>query len=438
MSGQPLLKVALVALNWPGYQSLALGYLRAFAEADQHLAGRAAFVTLDLDSEMDPWWVAYRILGLEPDVVAFSVMCWNANKVFTTCSLIKQAMPDIRIVIGGPEVTPIAEQVLEKHPEIEIAVRGEGEETFAELIHTMLGTRKLSYVDGVTVRDGDRITSAPDRPLIANLDDIPSPYTAGVLQPLQGSAYIETFRGCPHDCGYCFEGKGYGRVRYFSKERVTAEIDALAGSGAVTSFSFVDPVFNLTRDRLEWLSEVLAPHAARGLRLHTIEVDIEHIDDEEAEMLSRAGVVSVETGPQTVGAAALEACHRRFDRDRFVSGVEALKRRGISVECDLIIGLPGDTLQDFFDGLDFLVELDPGIIQMSSLHVLPGTDLWNRAEELGLVFNQDPPHEIIHTATMGFAELRRAEAYGSTVSDHYRARLHPKQPQAGGLPQEVS
>jgi radical SAM superfamily enzyme YgiQ (UPF0313 family) len=423
MSPRSPLKVALVALNWPGYQSLALGYLRAYAEADPGLAGRAAFVTLDLDSEMDPWWVAYRILGLEPDVVAFTVTCWNANKVYTTCSLVKQAMPDMRIVLGGPEVTPIAEEVLEGHPEIDAVVRGEGEATFAELVHTMLGTRRLSYVDGVTARDGDRISSAPDRPLIADLDDIPSPYTAGVLQPLDGSAYIETFRGCPHKCGYCFEGKGYGRVRYFSQERVKAEIAALAENEDVHSFSFVDPVFNLTRDRLEWLSEALAPYAARGLRLHTIEVDIEHIGDEEAELLARAGVRSVETGPQTVGEAALEACRRRFDHDRFVNGVEALKRQGISVECDLIIGLPGDTLEDFFAGLDFLVALDPGIIQMSSLHVLPGTDLWNRADELGLVFNHDPPHEIIHTATMGFAELRRAEAYGSTVSDHYRARL---------------
>ena len=423
MSSGPLLKVALVALNWPGYQSLALGYLRAFAEADPRLDGRAAFVTLDLDSEMDPWWVAYRILGLEPHVVAFTVTCWNANAVYTTCSLIKQAMPQIRIVIGGPEVTPIAEDVLERHDEIEAVVRGEGEQTFAELLHTMLGTRKLTYVDGVTARDGDKVRSAPDRPLIANLDDIPSPYTAGVLQPLDGHAYIETFRGCPHACGYCFEGKGYGRVRYFSQDRVRAEIAALAEDASVNSFSFIDPVFNLTRDRLQWLSEALAPHAAAGLRLHTIEVDIERIDDEEAELLVRAGVMSVETGPQTVGTAALEACRRHFDKERFIAGVEALKRRGISVECDLIIGLPGDTLEDFFDGLDFLVELDPGRIQMSSLHVLPGTDLWKRADELGLVFNHNPPHEIIHTATMGFAELRRAEAYGSTVTDHYRARL---------------
>jgi anaerobic magnesium-protoporphyrin IX monomethyl ester cyclase len=419
----PQQKVALVALNWPGYQSLALGYLRAYAEADQRLAGRVAFATLDLDSEMDPWWVAYRVMGLEPDVVAFSVTCWNAQATYTACSIIKQAMPDVRIIVGGPEVTPIAEETLERCEHVEAVVRGEGEATFAELVHTMLGSRRLSYVEGVTARDGERIDSAPDRPLISDLDEIPSPYVAGVLEPLEGAAYIETYRGCPHACGYCFEGKGYGRVRYFSKERVASEIAALAGAGNVSTFSFVDPVFNLTRDRLEWLSSTLAPHATRGIRLHTIEVDIEHVGPEEAELLARAGVVSVETGPQSVGSQALETCKRRFDRERFTAGVAACKDAGISVECDLIIGLPGDTFDDVLAGLEFLVALDPGKIQMSSLHVLPGTDLFNRADELGLVFNQDPPHEIIHTATMDFSELRRAEAFGCTVADHYRARL---------------
>lgn len=424
MSTEPL-KVALVALNWPGYQSLALGYLRAYAEADSRLTGRAAFLTLDLESDMDPWWVAYRIMGLEPDVVAFSVTCWNANAIYTACSLIKQTMPQVRIVVGGPEVTPIAEDVLGENEAIEAVVRGEGEATFAELIQTMLGTRRLSYVDGVTARDGDRIDSAPDRALIANLDEIPSPYTTGVIQPLNGAAYIETFRGCPHKCGYCYEGKDYGRVRYFSNERVEAEVASLAGDPTVNAFSFVDPVFNLTRDRLSWLSDVLAPHAAAGIRLHTIEIDIEMIGEAEAGQLARAGVMSVETGPQTIGEAALSACRRKFDREKFVVGVEACKAHGISVECDLIIGLPGDTLEDFFEALEFLIELDPGKIQMSTLHVLPGTDLWIRAEEHGIIYNRKPPHEVIKTATMGFAELRRAEAFGSTVADHYRARLNP-------------
>jgi len=418
------LKVALLAMNAPGYQSLAIAYLRAFAEADARLKGRAAFQSLDLASDDDPWWVAFRIIGLAPDVLGASVLCWNARAIYDVCRIVKQALPEITIVLGGPEVGPVAEDVLAAHPQIDAVVRGEGEETFAEVLDLARRGKPLSRADGVSARDaGGTIRSAPDRALIADLDSIPSPYLSGVLAPREGTAYIEGYRGCPHRCAYCFEGKGYGRIRAFSRERVEAEIAHLADERGVRSFSFIDPVFNLTAERLAWLAEALAPHAARGTTLHTVEVDIERVDDVSAAQLARAGVTSVETGPQSVGAAALAACHRGFDRERFVRGVEALKAAGIRVECDLIVGLPEDTVSDFFEGLAFCVSLDPGKVQTSTLHVLPGTELYQHAEELGLSFDPEPPHEIIATSTIGFADLRRAEARSVYLTRLYAARI---------------
>jgi coproporphyrinogen III oxidase-like Fe-S oxidoreductase len=182
-------------------------------------------------------------------------------------------------------------------------------------------------------------------------------------------------------------------------------------------------VFNLTDSRLSWLADALEPHARRGVRLHTIEVDIERIDAEAARTLARAGVASVETGPQTVGAQALRTCRRRFDAEAFAAGVKALRAEGISVECDLIVGLPGDDAYDFLSGLRFCLDLDPGIVQTSTLHVLPGTELWERADELGLRFDPKPPHEVVVTPDTSYADLRRAEVLSMAVSRAYRARL---------------
>ncbi|MGB4594211.1 MAG: radical SAM protein [Coriobacteriia bacterium] len=423
MSTSPL-KVVLVGLNSPGYQSLALGFVRAYAQADDRLRGRVGFQTLDLEIGIDPWWVAYRVLALEPDVLGVSITCWNARAAYDLCRVVKQASPGTRIVLGGPEVSPIAEDVLAAHPQIDAVVRGEGEQTFSDLLHAYARRREPGRVDGVTARDvNGAIVSAPDRALIADLDSIPSPYLAGIMAPVEGGAYIETYRGCPHRCGYCFEGKGYGRVRQFSRERVESEIAAVTGTPGVTSFSFIDPVFNLTDERLVWLSGVLEPYAARGLRLHTVEVDIERIDDAAAKLLVKAGVGSVETGPQSIGDRALETCRRSFDRDRFAAGVEALKRHGIQVECDLIVGLPGDTAADFFAGLGFCLGLDPGKVQTSTLHVLPGTDLWNRAAELGLAYDPEPPHEIIATDTIGYVDLRRAEVRATWIQRTYESTV---------------
>ncbi len=419
-----VLRVVLLGLNTPGYQSLALGYVRAYAQADDRLAGRVGFQTLDLELGVDAWWVAYRIIGMEPDVLGVSTTCWNARTVFEVCRVVKHASPDTLVVVGGPEVSPIASGVLHGHPEIDVVVRGEGEETFSDLLYALTRSREIARVEGVTVRSRDgSVVTAPDRGLIANLDSVPSPYLSGVMVPRDGSAYIETYRGCPHRCAYCFEGKGYGRLRHFSRERVEAEIEALATAPGVRSFSFIDPVFNLTDERLTWLADVLEPYARRGLRLHTIEVDIERIDDEAAALLARAGVISVETGPQTVGTAALATVHRPFDRDRFEAGVAALKRHGIRVECDLIVGLPGDTVEDFLEGMRFCLGLDPGKVQTSTLHVLPGTELWTRAEELGMIFDPEPPHETITTPHVGYQDLRRAEVFACWVQRMYEARL---------------
>jgi radical SAM superfamily enzyme YgiQ (UPF0313 family) len=420
---QPQLKVALVAVNAPGYQSLALGYLQAYAQTHRRLAGKAGFQRIDVDTTMDVWWIAFRVLAMRPDVMAVSVTCWNARAVYELCRIVHGAAPETVIVLGGPEVGPIAEEVLAAHPAVHAVVRGEGEESFAELLDCFLRGRKAWMVEGVTARKGDEIVSAPDRALIEDLDSIPSPYLSGILTPREGVAYLETYRGCPHRCGYCYEGKGYGRIRSFSKERVAAEIEAVAGSPGIENYSFIDPVFNLTPDRLGWLAGVLEPWAARGKRLHTVEVDIERVDAEAAALLRRAGVVSVETGPQSVGRAALATCRREFDAERFAGGVAALKQAGISVECDLIIGLPGDAVWDVLAGLRFIVSLDPGRLQTSTLHVLPGTDLYQRADELGLAFDREAPHEVVATREIGYEDLRRAEVASVALQAAYRATL---------------
>jgi radical SAM superfamily enzyme YgiQ (UPF0313 family) len=422
MAAAPL-RCAMLALNSPGYRSLALGYLRAYAQADRRLAGRVAFETLDLDTDVDPWWVAWRVLGLEPDVLAISVTCWNARAVYEVCRIVASARPECAIVLGGPEVGPDADAVLAAHPEVGVVVRGEGELTFADLLAELAGGGKAWRVDGITLRRGGEIVVTPDRALVGDLDDLPSPYLTGVLTPVDGGAYLESYRGCPHRCAYCFEGKGYGRIRSFSDQRIAAEIDFVATAPGVKTFSFIDPVFNLTGDRLRMVAERMAPHVARGVRLHTIEVDIERIDPEAAATLRSAGVASVETGPQTVGAGALEACHRPFDAVRFAAGVSALRDAGVSCECDLIVGLPGDDAYDLLAGLRFVLALDPGKIQSSTLHVLPGTELWERAAELGLEFDRVPPHEVIATPNVSFRDLRRAEVLASSVQSAYRARI---------------
>jgi anaerobic magnesium-protoporphyrin IX monomethyl ester cyclase len=428
VSSKGRLVVALVGVSSPGYRSLANAYLREAVKADPRLP-EVWVATPEFPTTADPWWIAYQLLELDPapDVVGFSVVCWNARTVYDVVRIVKQVRPECFVVVGGPEVGPIAEQVLAEQPGGDAVVRGEGELTLPELLHSLVQGGDPGSVPGVSARDGERVVSGPERLPIEDLDDLRSPFSAGG-HATDGSAYLETYRGCPHRCAYCYEGKGETRIRSYSWERIASDIEAVASTPGMRSFSFIDPVFNLTTDRLERLADLMAPWVVRGVRLHTIEVDIERVDDAQAALLARAGVVSVETGPQSIGAAALETCARTFDAEKFRAGVEACRRRGISVECDLIVGLPGDTPADVLAGIDFAIGVDPGKVQLSTLHVLPGTDLWARAEELGLRYDPQPPHEVISTAQIPYGELRRLEVLGNAATAIYRARMPRKEP----------
>jgi len=402
--------IALAGVSQPGYRCLANAYLRESLKRDVRLPS-LAIATLDFDTSIDAWWIVYEILALDhvPDLLGFSVYCWNASIIYEVLELIHRIRPEQRIVLGGPEVGPIAELIRECFPFVTYVVTGEGERAICDVVHAI-------------VRGGD-LDLLPSREAIKNLDEIPSPYTDVHPPATDGSAYLETFRGCPHRCAYCYEGKGTSQIRSFGWDRIQADIDRVARTPGMQSFSFVDSAFNLTKDRLKRLSDILAPYAARGIRLHTIEVDIESIDDEQAALLRRAGVVSVETGPQTTCAKALELSNRTFDEDVYRQGVEACKREGIQVESDLIIGLPGDTVESVLESFRFCVDVDPGVIQASTLHVLPGTVLWDRAEELGLKFDSDAPHEVIETADISYSDLRDLEIFGHALGSLYRARL---------------
>lgn len=404
--------VALVGISQPGYQCLANAYLRESLRADTRLSNLAVG-TLEFDTTASAWWIVYHLLSqeYEPDLVGFSVYCWNAATVYEILRLLRKVRPDLPVVLGGPEVGPIAEEMCERFsPQVVYVAASEGERVICDVVEVLMrdkSPRKLAYL--------------PTRDAVEDMDTLPPPYTEEQRPPIDGSAYIETYRGCPHRCSYCYESKGIAKIRSFSWQRIAADIDLVAGTPGMRSFTFVDSAFNLTLERLRKLSDLLAPHAARGIRLHTIEVDIESIDDEQAALLVRAGVVSVETGPQTTGTVALEQSQRSFNRDAYLRGVKACRDAGITVIADLILGLPGDSVETCLESMRFVVQdADPGIMQASSLHVLPGTLLWDKAEELSLHYDSEPPHAVIQTADISFRELRELEVFSAALGKLYR------------------
>ena len=415
--------IAFVGINQPGYSTIANAYLREAVKADTRLP-EVWVQTLDFYVDQDPWWMFYQLAALDPvpDFISFSVYCWNAEMVYKLTDMLSRLCPEVRLVLGGPEVGPRACEVLEEHPELYAVVAGEGEKSVPSLLLSYAREGDPYGIPGVACKTPQGVRMAPEEP-IQVLDTIRPPYTSEHVPALDGAAYLETFRGCPHQCAYCFEAKGSTRIRAFSWKRVAEDVARVASTPGLSSFTFIDSVFNLTLSRLEKLAEIMEPWAQKGIRLHTIEVDIESIDEHQARLLKKCGVVSVETGPQTTNMCTLERLQRTLDKEKFLTGVVACRSEGIRVEADLIIGLPGDGVAEVLESMRFAMKSGADIVQMSTLHVLPGTPLWDKSDEYGLVFDSVAPHEIMQTNELSFRELRQLEVFGVALSKLIRARV---------------
>jgi MoaA/NifB/PqqE/SkfB family radical SAM enzyme len=392
---------------------LALGYLAACAQSalpqvDVTIAPQE-IMSYGGDARIIRW-----LEGEAPDLIGFGVAVWNLERTLHLCRELKQKLPKTCLVLGGPEVTGDNDYLLEQGG-FDAGVVGEGEETFIALLDALLRGRTLGVVPGLLLREGESWALTPTRALAEGLDRIPSPYIGGILEPsFLGSVFLETVRGCPYRCAYCYYHKSYPRVRTFPLDRIRREL-WWALERRVKDVTIIDPCF-ARRPHLPELLGMMAEVNSGGRFRVQCELNAEDLDGDLVRRLARAGVNSVEVGLQTTNRRALDLINRRFSPEGFLTGVRLLREAGIRAVVDIIVGLPGDTLDDVKRSVDFLVANEAfDALQLYPLSVLPGTELRRRARDLGLRYRRDPPYYVLETAEMGRDEIKEAFVYGENA-----------------------
>ncbi len=418
-------KVTLISFNWANHFSLANGCLKAFAEKDRVIAENADIQIVDFDAEdHDVRQALYYLSRERPDIVGFSSYCWNMDKVLELSRLLKQLNPHTKIVLGGPEVGPIARKCMTENPAVDVVVMGEGEVTFQELLRSYLDQGKpMASIKGITYRQDGKILSTEQRPLMDDLGDIPSPYLTGILTPRDRVTYLETYRGCPYKCAFCFEGKNFPKLRFFPEERIRREIELVTSNPNISTFHVVDSVFNLKKSRLRRIAQMFNEANRSGAGLTTVEVMAELVDEETVELLKKANVLSVETGPQTVNTDTIKNISRYYRKEKFNRGIKLLLDGGIEVLTDLIIGLPGDNFFRFLRSAKAMIRLKPTTIVFSILHVLPGTELYANADRFGLLFDDKAPHLVLKNDTFPYDEIDKAVVLAVSMEREYKLKI---------------
>jgi hypothetical protein len=427
------LRLALVSL--PARESpeaLPLGAacvaaaIKAAASGDPELASVECSM-LEGSLGESPDALASRIAASGAGIVGFSVYSWNRDTLSRTASRLRGAKGGMLLFAGGPEATADPQGLIAE-AELDFAIAGEGETAVVAALRAILGGRELGGLPGVVLPGAEGRACPPE-----DCSALPSPWLLGTIDPRScgGDVVWELSRGCPFRCAYCYESKGASGSRPFPMERIEAELELFLRSGV--SYAFVlDPTFDADAGRaailldlfrakaprMRWKFEVRAELLDRGLVRRFAELDC-----------------SLQVGLQSARRETLDAIGRPgFDRKEFARKAAMLSTAGVSFGLDLIYGLPGDTLRDFEEGLDFALGLEPNHLDLFPLALLPGTELRERSGELGIEADPRPPYLVRSTRELPAEGMAAAAAlaaacdrfygYGRAVG-WFRAALRP-------------
>lgn len=348
--------------------------------------------------------ILQKILKKDFDIIGFCTYIWNVNLVLSLCRSIKKNR-SIKIVLGGPEVSYNAKDILEKNSCVDYVISGEGELPFAELC----GDKSIDLILGLCYRNGDEIVVRP--PFISQ-ENPPLPYGEEYFSRLEGRiAYLETSRGCPYRCAFCLSGRCQ-EVRFFDTEEAKQSILALANSGAQT-IKFIDRTFNADKKRARelflFIIDKYGSEIPEGVCFH-FEIEGDILDDETIRLLSaaKAGSIQMEIGLQSFNKDTLEAVNRKTDISRLCENIKKLiALENIHIHIDLIAGLPYESYDSFADSFNRALELKPHVLQLGFLKLLHGSELRDRAEEYSYSFQHEPPYEVTATKWLTNEELNR-------------------------------
>jgi hypothetical protein len=332
-----------------------------------------------------------------PDIVGFTVYCWNLQRSLFFAEKLKESCAP-RIVFGGPEITPDNSLLDSEH--LDFLVYGEGEAVFRHLLRDQKFWQKKRAA----------------RPAGAIFKNSPSPYMRELLEPgIENMMLLETQRGCPYRCGFCYYNKSHQGVS-LADEALVLQGLRWATDRKVGELYLLDPSLNVRPGLKNLLKKIGVLNRNRDLAIIS-EIRAEAIDAELADLFAAAGFSWFEIGLQSTNPKALQIMKRPTDIKRFARGAKRLKKRGITPAIDLIVGLPGDDLQGFSRSVEFVIENDlADDVQVFPLSVLPGTDFRLRSKELGLRFEESPPYTLVKNPTFDAGDMLMA-------FDHAEARL---------------
>ncbi|WP_341923146.1 DUF4080 domain-containing protein [Polaromonas sp. YR568] len=393
-------RIVLATLNAKYiHASLGLRYLLANMDTHGGAGLRAQTQLREFVIGQPETRMVEELLALQPEVIGLGVYIWNVVETTQLVRLLKTLRPDIKIVLGGPEVShEVGEQEICRLADH--VVTGWGDVSFPKLCRALLdGPQPLMKV------------IAGEQPA---LDELALPYQYYTAEDLaQRLLYVEASRGCPFKCEFCLSSLDK-TAWAFDLDIFMAEMEALYRRGA-RNFKFVDRTFNLKIDNSVRILQFFLDRIAQAPDVFVhFEVVPDSLPDRLKALIAQFpdGALQFEVGIQSFNPEVQQRISRKQDNGKTADNLRWLVTQSRAhVHADLIFGLPGETLESFAEGFDRLYMLAPHEIQFGILKRLRGTPITRHTAEFAMAYDPHTPYTILQNSTVDFATMQRIKRF---------------------------
>lgn len=385
--------IVLATLN-AKYAHTSFGLRYLYANLGE-LKSRAEIAEFNINQR--PVDIAESIVARSPKILGLGVYIWNIEPTLELVMLLKRIAPDMIIVLGGPEVSyETSEQAITALADYVIC--GEGETSFRYLCEALMQGE----------RPADKIIVG----LLPDVETLILPYDEySDVDVAQRVVYVEASRGCPYSCEFCLSSLDQ-KVRRFPLDAFLTAMQKLFDRGT-RHFKFIDRTFNLHIATSKAILEFFWQRYEPGMFLH-FEMVPDRLPIELREIIARfpAGALQFEIGIQSFDAEVGRNISRRQDFAKLADNFAFLREQtGVHIHADLIVGLPGETIETFAAGFDRLVQLAPQEIQVGILKRLRGTPIVRHDSQWDIRYSAKSPYEILCNKNIDFAMMQRMKRF---------------------------
>lgn len=408
------MKILLTTLNTKYVHSnLALRYLYAVAGEYRDHIEIAEYTINHYDD-----YLFTELMRRDSKLYCFSCYIWNIERILYLAETLKKAKPNIKILLGGPEVSFENEDFLFNHPYIDFVIQGEGEGTFSKFLNQYFsGLPNYESILGLLYRDNSLVKKNGPCPLL-KFESVPNPYD---VLPAEDDKvlYYESSRGCPFRCAYCLSSINH-QIRALSLERVKSDLNYFLYK-RVRQVKLVDRTFNFDANRsLEILKHIIQKD--NGVTNFHMEMCGELFTDAYYDVLkgARPGLFQFEIGVQSTNQPTLNSINRRGNFSKVEAAVKRMQEiGGIHLHLDLIAGLPLEDYNLFRHSFNDVYNLKPDAFQVGFLKLLKGTQLREEAKLYGYIYRSKAPYEVITNSYISADGLVRIKMIADMVDLYY-------------------